>query len=180
MWWIIKSYLLTIPWKEFSFLTLSWDNKNKLQSSTDIKQLPISHDSSCIILNATLFVYPCLRTHHQLTLFFSYSLASLLNCNSQRAQWFFFFYGRRDLRHEIYDLHGHCAEGTNLKIFPAVWPEVRWFEAATSGTLTWPTGSDASPPPPSPASSLFALALVSFYRVARINDAFRGVSVRVG
>lgn len=31
--------------------------------------------------------------------------------------------GRRDPRHEIYDLHGHCVEGTNLKIFLAVWPE---------------------------------------------------------
>lgn len=33
------------------------------------------------------------------------------------------FCGRRDLRREIYDLHGHCAERTNLKIFPAVWSE---------------------------------------------------------
>lgn len=30
---------------------------------------------------------------------------------------------RETATREIYDLHGHCIEGTNLKIFPAVWSE---------------------------------------------------------
>jgi len=33
------------------------------------------------------------------------------------------FYERRDSGHDIYNLHGYCAEGTNLKIFSTVWPE---------------------------------------------------------
>lgn len=87
--------------------------------------MPILQNYLGRILNAKLFVYYFRMYSHQPALFFCiYSPRSLIIVHKEHNDYFLW---KESLWHEIYDLHGHCAEGcedrTNLKIFPAVWPE---------------------------------------------------------